>query len=77
MSNTAPTIRNNWNKKNYDRIGITVPKGMREMVRRHAEKQGMTVNQLINVLVRDEIGILQIEWGFAVGENQYLNKKTA
>ncbi len=71
---TSSTVRNGWNKENYDKIGITIPKGMRSLVKDFAKKQGMTVNELINMLLRDEIGILKGEWGFAIGENIYYKK---
>lgn len=74
MGKTSPEVKAKWNRKNYDRIGFTIPKGMRQEVKAYAEQQGMTVNQLINILLRDEIGILKVEWGFAVGNNPYMNR---
>ena len=77
MSNTSAAVRNKWNAKNYDRINVTVPKGMRDMISRYAEGQGVTVNQLINTLLASELRIQWEEWGFAVGENPYMNRDKA
>ncbi len=46
-------------KKNYDRIGMTCPKGMKARIRAHAEERGESVNGFINraineTLIRDE-----------------------
>ena len=73
---TSSKVRDDWNKKNYDRIGISIPKGMRNRIRDHAKRQGMSINQLLNMLLRDEIGILKGDWGFAIGENPCINKET-
>lgn len=77
MGYTSPAVKTRWNEKNYDKIGFTIPKGLREEIKDYASRQGMTVNQLINMLLRDEIGILKVEWGFAVGYNPYMNKESA
>lgn len=76
MRRTSAKVTNRWAKENYDRIGITVPKGMRDRVRGFAKGQGMSVNQLINMLLRDEIRIPKDEWGFAVGYNPYMEQRT-
>lgn len=73
MARTSAKVRNEWNKRNYDRIGITVPKGMKEEVSAYVRKRGIPFNQLINILLRDEIGVLAVEWRFAVGQNPYMN----
>ena len=71
MGKTSSKVRNRWNKNSYDAIGVTIPKGMQDKIREYAKTHGMSVNGMINMLLRDEIGILKIEWGFAVGENPY------
>ena len=35
----------------YDRINLTVPKGQKEAIKAHAEKQGESVNAYINRLI--------------------------
>ena len=38
---------NKYVKNNYDRINVTLPKGQREVIQSHAEKQGESVNAFI------------------------------
>ena len=75
MGKTSAKVRNDWNRRNYDRIEFTVPKGMKEKIYAYARERGIPFNQLMNMLLRDEVGILAGEWGFAVGYNPYLNEK--
>lgn len=35
-------------KNNYDRIELTVPKGKKEQIKAHAEKQGDSLNKFVN-----------------------------
>ena len=44
-----------YNEKNYDRIGVMVPKGERERIREEANKVGMSVNAFIVNAIRDKI----------------------
>ena len=40
----------------FERIGIKVPKGKRELLKSHAEKHSESVNELINRLIDAELG---------------------
>lgn len=51
----AVKYNNEYNKKSYDRINLTVPKGYREVIRDVANANGESVNEFILRLVRDEI----------------------
>lgn len=44
-----------YNEKNYDRIGVMVPKGERERIREEANKVGMSVNAFIVNAIRDKM----------------------
>lgn len=46
---------NKYVKNNYDRINVTFPKGEKEILKRHAEKNGESVNSLIVRSVRETI----------------------
>ena len=46
---------NEYNKRAYDRINLTVPKGYREIIREAANANGESVNEFILRLVRNEI----------------------
>lgn len=46
---------NEYNKRAYDRINFTVPKGYREVIREAASANGESVNEFILRIVRSEI----------------------
>ncbi len=39
--------KNNWQKENYDRINLTVPKGRKAAIQAHAAEHGESVNAFI------------------------------
>lgn len=45
---TSSASKNKWIEKAYDRINLTVPKGKKEVIQRHAESKGESVNGFIN-----------------------------
>lgn len=53
----ADTIRynNDFNKKNYDRINLTMKKGKKELIQRAAQIRGESVNTFINNLIDKEL----------------------
>ena len=51
----AVKYNNEYNKRAYDRINLTVPKGCREVIREAANANGESVNEFILRLVRNEI----------------------
>lgn len=52
----AIKYNNEYNKRNYDRINLTVPKGYREVIRDAASANSESVNEFILRLIRIEIG---------------------
>jgi uncharacterized protein (DUF1778 family) len=44
--------QNEYKKKNYDRIEITVPKGEKALIKRAAETAGQSVSEYINEAIR-------------------------
>ncbi len=38
---------NKYVKNNYDRINVTFPKGQKEVIKKHAQKNGESVNSFI------------------------------
>lgn len=42
-------------KTNYDEIKVRVPKGKREVIQTHAEKNGESVNAFINRIIDQEM----------------------
>lgn len=51
---TARTRANNkWNAKAYDRINLTVGKGEKDDIKRHADARGESVNGFINRAIKE------------------------
>lgn len=46
-----------YNEKAYERLAITIPKGRKEEVENHAASRGLSVNGLVNNLLRVDMGI--------------------
>ena len=54
--------KNKYNAANYDNLRIVVPKGRKQAVEAHAKAKGMSVNGLVNTLLRSDMGIPEGEW---------------
>lgn len=46
---------NDFMKEKYDRIGLMVPKGQKEIIKERAKNKNMSVNEFINSLIRAEL----------------------
>lgn len=46
---------NKYMAANYDRINLTVPKGKKDTIQTHAEKQGLSTNAYINAAIDEKI----------------------
>lgn len=49
--------RNNWISEKLDRINLTVPKGQKEVIKNHAEKNGESVNAFIARAIKTQMEI--------------------
>ena len=47
MGKASAEAKNRWNAKNYDRIGVMVPKGHKAEIAAHAAARGESVNGFI------------------------------
>lgn len=47
--------QNEYNKANYDRLTVMLPKGTRQKYRAHAESKGLSLNALIVQLLDKDI----------------------
>ena len=52
--NSAASI-NRYKQKAYDRIGLEVPKGQKEVIQQMASARGMSVNQFIRAAITEKI----------------------
>lgn len=54
MGKTSAAVKNEWNKKNYDRINLMVPIGKKEEYKAIAESKGESLNGYINRLLEED-----------------------
>lgn len=59
---TSAAVKNRWNKNNYDRILLVIPKGKKEHLEHRAEETGESVNGYLNRLIRTDLGLTEAEW---------------
>ena len=60
---------NQFNKDNYDRISLMIPKGKKEVIQLCAKVDGESVNGFINRLIDAEIDRMVASGIIEVGEN--------
>ena len=51
-----------FNEKAYDRLAITIPKGLKTTVEALANERGESVNGMVNGLLRGAAGLSEAEW---------------
>ncbi|MBR1749604.1 MAG: antitoxin [Ruminococcus sp.] len=56
MPKAETRAKNKYNAKAYDRIALQVKKGQRDIIRKHAEAQGLSLNGYINKLIAKDMG---------------------
>ena len=59
---TSSAVKQRYNEKAYDRLAITIPKGQKAIVEEHAKSKNLSVNGLVNALLRAELGLSEEEW---------------
>lgn len=69
MSKTSSAVKARYNKKAYDQLNITVPKGRRATIEATATQQGKSVNGLVNDLLRRECHMTIEDWKAKPEEN--------
>lgn len=47
--------QNKYIKEKYDRVGLTMPKGKKEVIKSRALEKGMSINEYINSLINKDI----------------------
>jgi predicted HicB family RNase H-like nuclease len=45
-----------WDKENYDRVYLTVPKGMKQRIEAVAQEQGMSIRAYILEAINEKMG---------------------
>jgi len=59
---TSSAVKQRYNEKAYDRLAITIPKGRKETVEEYTKQEGISVNGLVNRLLRETVGMSEDEW---------------
>ena len=65
---TSTAVKRRYNEKAYDRLAITIPKGRKTSVEAYAQSKGLSVNGLINALLRENLKLTEDEWKNATEE---------
>lgn len=53
----ATNYKNQYAKDNYDRIALTVPKGLKDIIKKRASELNVSINEYINSLIRKDMDI--------------------
>lgn len=53
MGKTSNTVKDRWNRQNYDSLLIRLPKGKKEIIQNFAQSIGESVNGFINRAIDD------------------------
>ena len=59
---TSTAVKNRYNAKAYDRVGLMLPKGRKADVEAYVIKNGESVNGYVNRLMREDMGISDEDW---------------
>ena len=59
---TSSAVKQRYNEKAYDRLAITIPKGRKETIDAYAKQEGISINGLVNRLLRETVGLTEEEW---------------
>ena len=66
LSEARKRANKKWNDENmakkYDRIQLVVPKGRKVDIEAYAKAKGESVNGLMNMLLRADMGLTEEEW---------------
>lgn len=56
MAYTSPEVKNRWNKNNYDRVAVMLPKGMKDRLKEVCKKDGISMNSIFVQAAKDYLG---------------------
>ena len=62
MGKTSVEAKERWNKKTYADLRIRIPKGRKEDLALYCKKKNLTINGLVNFLIRNELDMSKNEW---------------
>ena len=59
---TSTAVKTRWNNRHYDRLSLFVKKGEKEKIMAYAQSQGLSMNQLLNDVIRSLLGVSKEDW---------------
>ena len=62
MSRTSATVKDRWNRNNYDSLLIRLPRGRKTAIEALAHEHGESINGFVNALLRAATGLTEQEW---------------
>lgn len=66
-----------WDSENLDRLSIALPKGSKDALKEHAERNGETVNAFIKRAIMEVTDMENMHTAYQRGLLRHLNKITA
>lgn len=62
MGKTSNTVKDCWNRQNYEEIKVRLPRGRKADITAHAQSKGLSVNGLVGELLRADLNMTEEEW---------------
>ena len=62
MGKTSNTVKDRWNRQNYEEIKVRLPRGRKADITAHAQSKGLSVNGLVGELLRADLNMTEDEW---------------
>ena len=62
MGKTSNTVKDRWNRQNYEEIKVRLPRGRKADITAHAQSNGLSVNGLVGELLRADLNMTEEEW---------------
>lgn len=62
MGKTSNTVKDRWNRQNYEEIKVRLPRGRKADITAHAQSKGLSVNSLVGELLRADLNMTEEEW---------------
>ena len=62
MGKTLNTVKDRWNRQNYEEIKVRLPRGRKADITAHAQSKGLSVNGLVGELLRADLNMTEEEW---------------
>ena len=62
MGKTSNTVKDRWNRQNYEEVKVRLPRGRKADITANAQSKGLSVNGLVGELLRADLNMTEEEW---------------